>query len=126
MNIKNVLNSGWYHGDLSAQEAEKRLEERPVGTFLVRLSSTKPGSFTISRNSKTGVSHLRVSSKKGTLSVKIPGKKKQTIKEECSLDKFIDKIKKPLKLKKPCEGSPYVTLSGPHNAYVGVDDSSDE
>ena len=44
----------WFHGDLTVEEAEARLKHwadspEDAGAFLVRLSSNRPGCFTISR-----------------------------------------------------------------------------
>jgi len=126
-NIKEILVSGWYHGELSASEAENRLAKRPAGTYLVRLSATRPGNFTISKMGKSGISHIRIKCKKGVLSVSITvSKKKTTIKEEMPLHTFIKKITKPLELKKPCQGSPYILANS--SCYEGDDgdDDSDE
>jgi hypothetical protein len=37
----------WFHGFLSSKEADKLLEAQPIGTFLIRFSKSKPGSFAI-------------------------------------------------------------------------------
>lgn len=42
-----TLSETWFYSYLSLEEAHKFLEVHPVGTFLVRFSSSKPGSFAI-------------------------------------------------------------------------------
>jgi hypothetical protein len=38
----------WFHGEISTQDAEERLDNRRPGTFLVRFSSSEKGAFTVS------------------------------------------------------------------------------
>lgn len=45
--MQSVLNADWFHGFLSSTEAEKLLEAQPPGTFLIRFSKSKAGSFAI-------------------------------------------------------------------------------
>jgi len=40
--IRILMSKDWFHADISKDEAEKRLQGRPAGTFLVRISSTTP------------------------------------------------------------------------------------
>jgi len=49
----------WFHGDISAEDAEKLLTREGVGSFLVRHSS-QPGAFTLSRMSSSGIDSLRI------------------------------------------------------------------
>ncbi len=37
----------WFFGFISADEGKKFLELSPVGTFLIRFSGSKPGSFVL-------------------------------------------------------------------------------
>mmetsp|Transcript_4789 Transcript_4789/g.6690 ORF Transcript_4789/g.6690 Transcript_4789/m.6690 type:complete len:664 (+) Transcript_4789:78-2069(+) len=47
--IRALMDKEWFHGDISKEEAERRLLQRPHGTFLMRLSTTTPEfPFTIS------------------------------------------------------------------------------
>lgn len=39
----------WFHGNTSAKESEIKLLNKPIGTFLVRFSTTTPGAVTISK-----------------------------------------------------------------------------
>jgi hypothetical protein len=45
--MQAVLNADWFHGFLSSIEAEKLLEGQSPGTFLIRFSKSKAGSFAI-------------------------------------------------------------------------------
>eukprot|EP01114_Cavostelium_apophysatum_P017825 TRINITY_DN5379_c0_g1_i6.p1 TRINITY_DN5379_c0_g1~~TRINITY_DN5379_c0_g1_i6.p1 ORF type:complete len:1028 (-),score=216.85 TRINITY_DN5379_c0_g1_i6:67-3150(-) len=45
--VQAVLNSEWFHGFLSSQEAERFLDRQQPGTFLIRFSKSKAGSFAI-------------------------------------------------------------------------------
>jgi hypothetical protein len=45
--LVNVLSSPWFHGFLSSNEAEKLLEKHLPGTFLIRFSKSKAGSFAL-------------------------------------------------------------------------------
>ncbi len=42
-----IVNSKWFHGYLSHRESELLLMLEPVGTFLLRFSKTKPGTFAL-------------------------------------------------------------------------------
>lgn len=46
-NLQEMLAKPWFHGFLSRDDATKLLEVEPKGTFMVRFSSTKPGSFSL-------------------------------------------------------------------------------
>jgi len=45
--IQSIINADWFHGFLSSSEAERLLERQPPGTFLIRFSKSKSGSFAI-------------------------------------------------------------------------------
>eukprot|EP00007_Cunea_sp_BSH-02190019_P002207 CAMPEP_0174248976 /NCGR_PEP_ID=MMETSP0417-20130205/43348_1 /TAXON_ID=242541 /ORGANISM="Mayorella sp, Strain BSH-02190019" /LENGTH=776 /DNA_ID=CAMNT_0015328843 /DNA_START=37 /DNA_END=2364 /DNA_ORIENTATION=+ len=49
--IETTVSKPWFHGCISAQEAEDRLQPEPVGSYLVRFSGIK-GTFTISRKGR--------------------------------------------------------------------------
>jgi hypothetical protein len=60
--LKNLLEQKWFHGELSAQEAEQKLLSAKKGSYLVRFSST--GGFTISFvDKKQKLLHFRVPEK---------------------------------------------------------------
>ena len=51
----------WYHGKLDRADAESRLMDNGnVGSYLVRESDRKPGTFSLSYLGRNGVSHFRV------------------------------------------------------------------
>ncbi|GAB1609426.1 ras GTPase-activating protein 1-like [Argonauta hians] len=52
----------WYHGSLDRRTAEERLRKAGlVGSYLVRESQSKPGSYVLSYLGKTGLNHFRIS-----------------------------------------------------------------
>ena len=139
--LRDIMRCPWFHGDIDTKTSEKLLSGRKKGCFLVRLSTSKSGMFTISKVATKGINHQRVQNKPGTgLSLKITsgsGSKKKTtsITENLSLDAFISKktVSSGLKLKDPCPGSKYGFLYGANTkfekganptGYV-VDDDSD-
>ena len=131
-NVRTTMQQPWFHGDLESSDAEKALADRKKGHFLVRMSTTKPGSFTISKMASKGVNHQRVAYKAETrtFSIRISkghGKKKsvKTIKSTGSLEEFIrTKLSGELMLKMPCPGSKYAFLYGmavQHDPAAAVD-----
>lgn len=51
----------WFYGNLSSIQAEDTLADKGRGTFLIRFSSSNPGSFAISVNSEDGpVKHYKI------------------------------------------------------------------
>jgi len=46
-NVKSVVSAEWFHGFISANESKKFLELQPIGTFLIRFSGSRPGSFVL-------------------------------------------------------------------------------
>jgi len=128
-----LLINRWFHGDITTAEAEKLLHSQKAGNFLVRLSTTQAGSYTISKVSRKGcINHQRIEYKpdKG-FSVSIQTKKvrelcklelvgrsthnnnqqgKKTVTDTTSLQHLIESTKSDLYLKVPCPGSPYEYL----------------
>jgi hypothetical protein len=106
--VRNVLRCGWFHGDISTQEAENRLMTKEVGTFLVRFSTSAPGAFTISKVSINGqIHHQRIS--------KIRDESDQDwfVIGNARSDSLIDLVnesKQSLLLLIPCTGSKYFSL----------------
>eukprot|EP01117_Protostelium_nocturnum_P011598 TRINITY_DN4211_c0_g1_i1.p1 TRINITY_DN4211_c0_g1~~TRINITY_DN4211_c0_g1_i1.p1 ORF type:complete len:1097 (-),score=260.76 TRINITY_DN4211_c0_g1_i1:80-3370(-) len=63
--VESILNAEWFHGFLSSTETERLLEKQPSGTFLIRFSKSKPGSFAIGYvegdpGQKTKVTHTLI------------------------------------------------------------------
>lgn len=51
----------WYHGRLDRYQAEERLwEASKLGSYLVRESDRKPGSYVLSYLGRTGINHFRI------------------------------------------------------------------
>lgn len=63
--VESILNAEWFHGFLSSTETERLLDRQPIGTFLIRFSKSKPGSFAIGYvegdAQKTKVTHTLIS-----------------------------------------------------------------
>lgn len=58
--VYETLKENWFHGDINTQEAEERLKDREVGSFLIRFSSVA-GCFTISSlNKEKKIIHQRI------------------------------------------------------------------
>ena len=55
----------WFHGNISSIQAEDLLTEKAKGTFLVRFSSSNPGSYAISVNAEESVKHYKIWHKPG-------------------------------------------------------------
>ncbi|KAL3867273.1 hypothetical protein ACJMK2_044487 [Sinanodonta woodiana] len=56
----------WYHGRLDRKTTEQRLRSsNQVGSYLVRESESKPGSYVLSYFGKTGINHFRITAMSG-------------------------------------------------------------
>lgn len=63
--MKDLRNTGWYWGSMTANEAKEILQDAPEGTFLVRDSSQTDYLFTISAMTSAGPTNLRIEFKDG-------------------------------------------------------------
>ncbi|XP_053200002.1 suppressor of cytokine signaling 2 [Scomber japonicus] len=63
--MKDLKNTGWYWGSLTANEAKEILQDAAEGTFLVRDSSQRDYLFTISAMTSAGPTNLRIEYKHG-------------------------------------------------------------
>ncbi|KAF1372055.1 hypothetical protein PFLUV_G00260360 [Perca fluviatilis] len=63
--MKDLKNTGWYWGSLTANEAKEILQDASEGTFLVRDSSQRDYLFTISAMTSAGPTNLRIEYKHG-------------------------------------------------------------
>lgn len=62
--LSNLLSKAWFHGSVQTAEAERRLADRAEGCFLIRFSTSQPGSYTISKVKKGGAPvHQRIECK---------------------------------------------------------------
>jgi len=70
--VNKLIRTDWFHGDLSKTEAESRLRNERIGTYLVRFSANNPGCYVISRVSsdKSPKHVLIVHNKDGSFSLK--------------------------------------------------------
>jgi hypothetical protein len=60
-NVDAVVGAGWFHWHLTSAEAARLLANQATGTFLVRFSKSKVGSFAIAVKGADGeVKHARV------------------------------------------------------------------
>uniref|UniRef100_A0A6B2L2Y9 Non-specific protein-tyrosine kinase n=1 Tax=Arcella intermedia TaxID=1963864 RepID=A0A6B2L2Y9_9EUKA len=62
--LKQLLSYKWFHGEITSQRVIELLTNKPLGTFLVRLSSQE-GYFTISQLGTGEIHHLRISHSPG-------------------------------------------------------------
>ncbi|XP_068611172.1 suppressor of cytokine signaling 2 [Brachionichthys hirsutus] len=63
--MKDLKNTGWYWGGLTANEAKGILQDSSEGTFLVRDSSQRDFLFTISAVTSAGPTNLRIEYQRG-------------------------------------------------------------
>jgi len=63
-NLREVLAMKWFQGHLTSREAELLLKFEPEGTFLVRFSKTRGGSFALAFKLNDGISHILIKSDK--------------------------------------------------------------
>uniref|UniRef100_A0A3P9H3K1 Suppressor of cytokine signaling 2 n=1 Tax=Oryzias latipes TaxID=8090 RepID=A0A3P9H3K1_ORYLA len=63
--MKELRSTGWYWGNLTANEAKAILQDSPEGTFLLRDSSQRDYLFTISAMTSAGPTNLRIEYKHG-------------------------------------------------------------
>jgi serine/threonine protein kinase len=95
---KSVCSKTWFHGDLSTRSAENSLAQKPVGSFLIRFSSTAPGCYTISKVSERSISHQRIIHQRGR------GFHVNNQRYE-SLEELVQNGSKDLGLRRACGGS---------------------
>jgi len=102
--IKNLLSNPWFHGFVSALDAEKILmHTKKKKTFLVRFSK-EPGCYSISTLASIHeVKHFRVSHKAG-------GRYCIGNQEASSLEEIVHRYHEELFLKHPLLNSPYQDL----------------
>jgi len=112
--IEHVAKEEWFFGDLEKSPAEAALANTKgtaKGSYLVRLSTSDPAKpFSLSRvDAESIIRHHRIGkSLSGEVSVEVKGKNNAVVVFTAkSLSELIPKIKKDLKMEKPCPGSPY-------------------
>jgi len=108
--IKSIVKQKWFHGHLSMTDASNRLSSYSKGHFLIRLSSTVPGQFTISKVDKgNSISHQRITYMHYSgFSVRLKDSKTGAVKllaeNGIGLKRFISKIASDFGLVTPCPG----------------------
>lgn len=119
--IRRILatcHHAYFFGEISSKEAElNHLRVCPVGTYLVRLSDSIAGCFTISRNApEGGIKHHRIYYKPNvgfTINYTTNENEKKTVtssKPSESLGKFIKTLKEDLNLKYPAPNSKFAAI----------------
>jgi serine/threonine protein kinase len=129
--VADALKQPWFHGDIARVRCEKSLSKKEPGTYLVRVSTTVDGAFTISKVSRNGkVNHQRIDFKpnKG-FTIKIIGSSgSRIVAENCTLRAFITKIARDLHLQQPLQPWPYESIfvsqhQSDVEGYLVADDS---
>jgi len=67
----------WFFGFVDGNKAKEILLQKPLGSFLIRFSSSNPGVYTLSVNTKDGIGHWRITAHKiarGPPSLKMHGR----------------------------------------------------
>jgi len=133
--LKNTMERGWFHGDITRQRSEALLADHTSkkGTFLVRLSTTEPIAetpFTISKvNSSRAINHQRVYARKDRrghyVIVKSKGKSKR-LTAAGGIECLLDKVASQLKLQKPCPGRQYNEIFGVNKVEGYLPNPEDE
>jgi hypothetical protein len=76
-NLHEMLAQPWFHGFLSKSDSTKLLEVEPVGTFMVRFSSTKPGSFSLAHTMQNNVvNHVIIHTRENGFAVREEAREK--------------------------------------------------
>jgi hypothetical protein len=118
--IENRLRSKGFFGAIETAEAEKLLNGKKKGTFLLRFSTRDPGCYAITVLSKTGVlKHYRISHRAGL-------KYLLGQNEYDSLENLMKEHKKDLYLKTPLGGSKYEQMFIAFDKKVAVEGYMDQ
>ncbi len=76
-NLHEMLAQPWFHGFQSKSDSTKLLEVEPVGTFMVRFSSTKPGSFALAHTMPNNiVNHVIIHTRENGFAVREESREK--------------------------------------------------
>ncbi|XP_077296938.1 growth factor receptor-bound protein 2 drk [Arctopsyche grandis] len=59
-NYISMKNHDWYYGRITRADAEKLLLNKQEGSFLIRISESSPGDFSLSVKCSDGVQHFKV------------------------------------------------------------------
>lgn len=118
--IKDRLEKEWFHGDVSREEAQRRLHDKDPGTFLVRFNSSIPGAFTLDKLTPQGtiVSARILQNRQGCFHVE-----DEPFNCFPELTTFIDKLWERMGLTFPCAGSRFQSLFKDQPKNVGYGSS---
>eukprot|EP00039_Didymoeca_costata_P015407 m.261250 g.261250 ORF g.261250 m.261250 type:complete len:724 (+) comp16217_c0_seq3:2230-4401(+) len=58
--VEKTNTKKWFHGSISREEADKRLQGGPEGTFLIRESLARRGAFSLSVKVRNRIRHTKV------------------------------------------------------------------
>jgi len=116
----SVMKKGYFHGDMTKDEAYVKLKRLPSGSFLIRLGHSEPGGYAVSRvrEKSKGVKevlHMRIQYINGKFSLH------EKIFDD--LDALIKACEDRYKMKHACLGSAFASLfeeggaSQKHNYY---------
>lgn len=61
-NLKSILAEKWFQGYLTNRESELLLRNEEEGSFLIRFSKSKPGSFALAFRGPSSVNHILIHS----------------------------------------------------------------
>ncbi|XP_022910343.1 growth factor receptor-bound protein 2 [Onthophagus taurus] len=59
-NYIELKDHGWYYGKITRADAERLLSTKHEGAFLIRVSESSPGDFSLSVKCSDGVQHFKV------------------------------------------------------------------
>eukprot|EP01095_Lingulamoeba_sp_RSL-Kostka_P018132 TRINITY_DN97_c0_g1_i1.p1 TRINITY_DN97_c0_g1~~TRINITY_DN97_c0_g1_i1.p1 ORF type:complete len:523 (+),score=211.21 TRINITY_DN97_c0_g1_i1:57-1625(+) len=113
--IMRTCKQPWFHGDISKKQAENLLRSYKEGYYLIRLSETMSGTFTISKvTPKKTINHQRIIYQPQVgYTIKIQtedGEKLFRSQPNKSLRSFMKSLEGDLFLTNPCPGSKYKAL----------------
>ena len=81
----------WYHGEMSRRQAEKLLCED--GDFLVRKSTTNPGSYVLTGMHNCLVKHLLLVDPEGTVGQRGGGRKREEGIGEDKMKELVENVR---------------------------------
>lgn len=121
--ILETLSQPWFHGDIERVPCEAALKDQTPGTYLVRVSTTVAGAFTISKMaSSLKINHQRIDFKPSTgykITVSTQSGQHQVVSDHhVTLKGFIEKIATALHLTRPLTPNPYEAILKPPTADV--------
>jgi len=114
----------YFHGDVETKAAERLLSGKPVGTFLIRFSTSSPGGYAITRVGKDGsIKNVKIMRREGhQFCLTEKGRAYP------ALEALVVELKDQFELHIPCLGSKYERLGLEEEAggYEVVDAEEEE